>query len=72
MKDLKKSRENLLKELSTFTQVLHGSWVERYSVCSRENCKCKRGVKHGPRRYLVINVLTSVKTPQFHRNKIPK
>jgi len=55
MNDLKNKRDELLNELSTLTQILHGSWVERYSVCSRENCKCKRGQKHGPRRYLVIN-----------------
>ena len=55
MEDLKKRRDDLLKELSSFSQVLHGSWVERYSTCSRENCKCKRGEKHGPRRYLVVN-----------------
>lgn len=55
MNELKVKRKELLEELSTLTQVLHGSWVERYSVCSRSNCKCKRGQKHGPRRYLVIN-----------------
>ncbi len=55
MKDLKENRANLLNELSTFTQVLRGSWVERYSVCSKKNCKCRQGQKHGPRRYLVIN-----------------
>ena len=55
MKDLKKKRDDLLNELRSFKQLLHGSWVERYSVCSRENCKCRRGEKHGPRRYLVIN-----------------
>lgn len=55
MNDLKNKRNGLLKELSTLTQVLHGSWVERYSVCSKKDCKCRRGEKHGPRRYLVIN-----------------
>lgn len=35
--------------------MLHGSWVERYSVCSRPNCKCHQGERHGPRYYLVIN-----------------
>lgn len=55
MNDLKNKRDGLLKELSTLTQVLHGSWVERYSVCSKKDCKCRRGEKHGPRRYLVIN-----------------
>lgn len=34
--------------------VLHGTWVERYTVCSRKNCKCHRGEKHGPRYHLAV------------------
>ena len=37
------------------SRLLHGSWVERYSVCSRVDCQCRRGERHGPRRYLVVN-----------------
>jgi len=48
-------RSELLDELKALTQVLHGSWVKRYSVCSRKNCKCHKGERHGPRHYLVIN-----------------
>ena len=48
-------RASLLRELGTLSQVLHGSWVERYSVCSRPGCKCHDGKRHGPRRYLVVN-----------------
>jgi len=36
--------------------LLHGTWVERYSTCSRPGCACHRGKRHGPRHYLVINV----------------
>lgn len=49
------TRERLLDELSSLTHVLHGTWIERYSTCSRENCRCHRGDKHGPRYYVVIN-----------------
>ena len=52
---LKEERAQLLDELVTLSQMLHGSWVERYSVCSRPNCKCRQGERHGPRRYLVVN-----------------
>ena len=45
----------LLAELGTLPRMLHGSWVERFSVCSRPNCKCHTGQKHGPRHYVVIN-----------------
>ncbi len=44
-----------MEELTTLSQMLHGSWVERYSVCSIKNCKCHKGDRHGPRYYLVIN-----------------
>lgn len=47
-------RTALLTELGTLSQMLHGSWVERYSLCSRKNCKCHRGERHGPRHYLVV------------------
>lgn len=54
MKDLLEERAGLSSELGTLSHVLHGSWVERFSVCSRPRCKCHRGEKHGPRRYLVV------------------
>jgi len=52
---LLKERATLFAELGTLSRLLHGSWVERYSVCSRAGCKCHRGERHGPRRYLVIH-----------------
>ena len=48
-------RRTLLEELATLSLLLQGSWVERYSVCSRVGCKCHTGERHGPRHYLVIN-----------------
>jgi len=54
-KKLLKTRAGLLAELGALSQLLHGSWVERYSVCSRAACKCRRGERHGPRHYLVVN-----------------
>jgi len=55
IKKLLNERSLLLNELKTFSQMLHGSWVERYSICSIKNCKCHKGERHGPRHYLVIN-----------------
>jgi len=54
-KELLEERAGLLAELGTLSRLLHGSWVERYSVCSRADCKCRRGERHGPRHYLVVN-----------------
>ncbi len=55
-KKLIKERSGLLVELASLQGILHGSLVERYTVCSRPNCKCHQGDRHGPVRCLVINV----------------
>jgi len=52
---LLKERTGLLAELGTQSRMLHGSWVKRFSVCSRPNCRCHSGDKHGPRHYLVVS-----------------
>ena len=44
----------ILSELATLPHMLHGSWVERFSVCSRKDCRRRQGERHGPRRYLVV------------------
>ena len=54
-KKLLAARTELLRELGTLSRLLHGSWVERYSVCARVDCKCRHGERHGPRHYLVVN-----------------
>lgn len=48
-------KSQLLEELSTLSLMLHGSWIERFSTCTRKGCKCHQGKRHGPRYYLVIN-----------------
>ena len=58
-KNFQDERDSLLSELATLSQLLHGSWVERYSVCSRPDCECHSGKRHGPRHYLVVNVAGS-------------
>jgi hypothetical protein len=55
LETLLKERAELLAELGKLSQILHGSWVERYTVCSRPDCKCHSGKRHGPRHYLVVN-----------------
>jgi hypothetical protein len=53
--ELINKRTRLLEELSSLTKVLHGSWIERYSVCARKGCRCHQGERHGPRYYVVVN-----------------
>ena len=55
VKKLLQERSELLTELGSLAKLLRGSWVERYSVCSRPHCKCHKGERHGPRYYLVVN-----------------
>jgi hypothetical protein len=55
LKKLVDERGRLLVELGSLPRMLHGSWVERFSVCSRASCRCHEGHRHGPRHYLVVN-----------------
>ena len=54
LKKLLDERTRLLAELGTLPHMLHGSWVARFSLCSRPGCQCHSGHRHGPRHYLVI------------------
>jgi hypothetical protein len=47
-------RDALLAEMSSLSGLLNGSLVQRYSTCSRENCACHSGRRHGPRLYLAV------------------
>jgi hypothetical protein len=48
-------RSALFADISKLTGLLHGSWIERYSTCSRPECKCHQGQRHGPHYCLVVN-----------------
>lgn len=48
-------RTSLLEELSTLSHLIHGSWFVRFAICSRPNCSCHSGKRHGPRYCLVIH-----------------
>ena len=45
-------RDALLAEMVSLRGLLNGSLVQRYSTCSRKNCACHTGKRHGPRLYL--------------------
>jgi hypothetical protein len=55
--EISTEKKVLLEEISSLGDILHGSWVERYTTCSNKKCRCHKNAKyrHGPRRYLVIN-----------------
>lgn len=53
-KKLREKRKALLGQMASLNLLVQGSYLERFSVCSRKNCACHRGKKHGPRSYLVV------------------
>ncbi|MDI9469909.1 MAG: hypothetical protein QM296_06865 [Bacillota bacterium] len=46
-------KQDLFREIMALTDVLWGNVLERYTTCSRPNCRCHQGERHGPRFYLV-------------------
>lgn len=53
-KALRAERRKLLDEMKGLGLIIHGSYFERYSVCSRPNCGCHKGERHGPRAYVAV------------------
>lgn len=51
---LRAERGKLLEELSQLCLLIHGSYFERYSTCSRKGCACHGGRRHGPRAYVAL------------------
>jgi hypothetical protein len=51
---LRSERDQLLEELSRLCLLIHGSYFERYSTCSRSGCACHEGRRHGPRGYVAL------------------
>jgi hypothetical protein len=48
-------RKELIDEMAALSHALYGTWYERFSTCSRPNCRCHQGELHGPRYYVVAN-----------------
>lgn len=50
---LRQRKEHLLSQLKVRPDLLRASFVERFSVCGKKNCRCRHGGdKHGPFYYL--------------------
>ncbi len=50
---LRRRKERLLSAIEVFPDLLRASYVERFSVCGKKQCKCRHGgAKHGPFYYL--------------------
>ena len=67
---LLKRKDILLAQLDPPADLLHASYVRQYLTCGKQNCRCRRGYKHGPFYYLVQCVGTGqvrkflLKTPE--------
>lgn len=55
IQSLFQKRSQLFAEIAKRTSLLHGSLLERYSTCSRKDCQCHQGHRHGPHYCLVVN-----------------
>ncbi len=51
---LRRERKRLLLELAELSLLVRGSYLERFSTCSRPGCTCHQGRRHGPRAYLAV------------------
>jgi hypothetical protein len=53
---LQKRRRKLLGEAASLWLLICGSSFERFSTCSRPQCGCHKGQRHGPRTYVAVTV----------------
>jgi hypothetical protein len=53
---LRRRRRSLVAQLPPLEQILRGSLMERYLRCGKPNCKCARGLRHGPLWYLTVTL----------------
>jgi len=53
---LRERRKGLAQQLPPLTEILRGSLVERYVTCGNPACKCAKGDRHGPIRYLTVTL----------------
>ena len=51
---LLEQRQKLLEELASLPLMVRGSLFERFSTCSRPQCACHQGKRHGPRTYVAV------------------
>jgi hypothetical protein len=53
---LRQRKAALLRQLSVPSDLLRGSYVQRFTTCGKPNCCCVQGQRHGPFYYLVSNL----------------
>ncbi len=66
-KKLRDERAELAAKIGAGGNLLKGSLIERFTVCTRTGCRCARGYKHGP--YLYVSMFDGKRSKQVY---VPK
>lgn len=53
---LNKERLKVYRIVLWHKPMIKGSFIEKYKVCGNKNCRCARGERHGPFKYLSISI----------------
>jgi len=61
---IRQQRRELVKGVGAGGEILKGSLIERFTVCSRPGCRCLRGEKHGP--YLYVSIFDGKRSRQVY------
>jgi hypothetical protein len=49
-------RKEIFNEMLSLSKLIRGTFFQRYSTCSRPNCSCHKGERHGPRSYVAVTM----------------
>jgi hypothetical protein len=66
-KKLRDQRAELNAKMGAGGNLLKGSLIERFTVCTKSGCRCARGHKHGP--YLYVSIFDGKRSRQVY---VPK
>ena len=66
-KKLRAQRVELAAKIGVGGNLLKGSLIERFTVCTKSGCRCARGHKHGP--YLYVSIFDGKRSRQVY---VPK
>jgi len=64
---LRRQKAKLAVNVGEQGNLLKGSLIERFTVCTRSGCRCARGHKHGP--YLYVSVFDGKRSRQVYVQK---
>ena len=63
-KQITQQRRKVASGMGARGEILKGSLIERFAVCSRPGCRCLKGKKHGP--YLYVSIFDGKQSRQVY------